>query len=91
MITPTETTQIDIQYYYQSWELDKLLSKRNTIIPDVYFLSFQLLFYCLLKVGRMASDFEVQLIKTEEELRYTTQVTDGPQLAMILGTQMTAK
>jgi hypothetical protein len=39
----------------------------------------------------MASDFEVQLIKTEEELRYTTQVTDGPQLVMILGTQMMAK
>ena len=34
----------------------------------------------------MASDFEVQVIKTEEELKYITRIMDGPQLAMTTGT-----
>ncbi len=39
----------------------------------------------------MLSDFKAQMITTEEELKYTIQVMDGPQSAMITGKTLMAK
>ena len=64
------------------------------MLPSVYKFSNILWLnssFFILKAGRMLSDFKAQMITTEEELKYTIQVMDGPQSAMITGKTMMAK